>query len=260
VTKGAKSIIWGFVSFSVIIGINTPVGVASASPLDNPSCDAVNYSWVGANWTTSDNQVYGVRAPVFMRQDGELCTNSEDDDFESPWISVEQEKGEGITQIGFDHDWDSMGNEHFCRFWAIGDGVPHDYDCGDTPDRTTVYFEITTYSADDNIYYSVEDCGTGGDFSDCTQKSGSQLAYVNNNSEADSNQETDHSCASHMLGSYEIPVLSGNDEWGTVGNDGSSWDGRDWTILSSDDNDCSDDYEAGVSGDIIDTWDSRNTT
>jgi hypothetical protein len=222
----------------VTMGVMVYVPAASAAVLSNPSCDSETYSDVGASWTTSDDQVYGVRAPILMRQDGLLCTNSEDDDFESPWIAVEQIVGAGITQIGFDHDWNSMGNEHYCRFWAIGHGAPHDYDCGGTADGVTVYFEINTYSTGDNDYYSVEDCGTEGDFSDCTQENGSQLAYVNDNDVAVASEETNHSCASQILGSNADPVTYGNDSWGTVGNDGSSWDGRSWSSLPSSDNNC----------------------
>lgn len=232
---------------------HTPVALAVVF---NPQCDGASNVQTGGLWQPSNGDAEGIGAPILLRQDGNLCVNSGLDDFESPWIALEQVQGSGITQIGFDHDWNAQGGEHYCRFWAIGTGIPHDYDCSGTADGKYVFFRIQTYSTPGgNLLYSVDDCGTGGNFDNCTEESGNQAAYINN-AFAEAGQEVDHPCVSQMLGSNPDPMNFGNSNWGTVGNNG-GWNIKSWSGFV---NSCSSDYKHSISGDIITIWDSRNTS
>jgi hypothetical protein len=173
-----------------------------------------------------------------------------------PWIAIYQNDGDHIVQIGFDHDWNSSGAEHYCRFWANGTGNPHDYDCSGTSDGTTVFFRIERYlKSGGGMFYRIDDCGTEGDFNNCTREDGNQGAFTVSAS-AGGLQETDHPCASQMLGSNAHRTTFGNSSWGTVGEDGSGWDVHSWSDFTS--SGCSTDYKESISSDIIDTWDSRN--
>jgi hypothetical protein len=242
---------------SLLIGVMANMPAARAET-DNPPCNVgLGNVQEGGYWAPANGDAEGIRAPINLRKDGELCTTAMSDDFASDWIALTQNTGAGITQIGWDHHWNSGGGVEYCRFWAIGTGHPNFYDCTDS-DETTVYFRIQTYNDGGTLRYDVDDCGTAGDFNDshCTQKSGSQAAYVNG-ATAFADQEVDHPCVSFMLGSMAITVNYGNDNFGLVGNDGSGWVVKNWTGFVDS---CTNDYKKSISGDIIETWDSRNTS
>ncbi len=137
------------------------------------------------------------------------------------------------------------------RFWAIGTGVPEDYDCSGQKDNESVYFLIQENLAGK---YGINDCGTGGDFSNCTLKNNGQAAFTNANALA--TEETDYACTEEILGINYSPVQFGNSNWGLVGNDFTGWDVRNWTTFPAG---CSSDYDISSSGDKIATWDTRNT-
>ncbi len=116
---------------------------ASAAAPANPACSAQDkYDFVGWKWAPSNNDVVGVRAPINMRTDGLLCSDAGHDAFAANWIAIVSQKTGGITQIGFDHDYNSQGESVWCRFWAIGTGVAHDYKCGVDANNTFVYFRV----------------------------------------------------------------------------------------------------------------------
>src|SRR5262252_3680724 len=94
---------------TMAVGVLVNVVAYAPPALANPQCFALDYDFVGYNWTPAGNDVEGVRAPIKMRTDGELCSNSNLDGFTASWIAIEQQNGNGITQIGFDHHWDSTG-------------------------------------------------------------------------------------------------------------------------------------------------------
>ncbi len=122
-------------------------------------------------------------------------------------------------------------------------------------DGTTVYFLINVYADGTTDRYGIEDCGTKGDFSSCVQKDGSQAIFPVASGEGI--EETNYGCTTQVLGSNPDPVDFGNNNWGMVANDGSSWDVRKWVGSGTG---CGSDYKYVISGDIVDMWDSRNTS
>jgi hypothetical protein len=254
-TLSSPLLIVVFVPYSAVAAART-----GALPR-NPGCDvAFGNVQMGAYWQPSNGDVGGIRAPINLRRDWELCTDSNDDDFMAVWIAIEQGtfngNATGITQAGWIHERNGNGTaSEDCRFWAIGIGVSNAYDCTDS-DNTTVYFRIDTYSAPGgDLFYNVDDCGTAGNFDNCTNKSASQDAY--SSAFASPTSEVVHPCQSVMLGSPGDTVDYGNDNWGVVGNNGSGWDIRSWTAFNQG---CTADYKMNLSGDQMQTWDTRNTS
>ena len=235
--------------------LHAPVALAQADT--PPQCFAVDYDFAGASWRPSDGAVDGIRAPINMVRDGLLCAGSQSlgNDFVSPWIGIEDHNSHGITQIGFDHSWGPDGNPRYCRFWATGIGMPHDYDCGADPNGTTVYFRVETYESADNTYYKVYDCGVSGFSNPCTIKNAGTRAY--SNAYASAASETNHGCASYMQGSTSDKVTFGNSLWRLDGNDGSGWGARTWALINTR---CTGDYSAAITSNGVSTWDTRNSS
>jgi hypothetical protein len=208
---------------------------------------------VGWGWTPSNQDVEGVRAPINMRTDGLLCSNIHQDPFAANWIAIVQQNGSGITQIGFVHEPNSQGQFVWCRFWAIGEGVSHDYDCGVDPNNTFVYFRVQQYLSGLSPFYKVEDCGTEGDFNHCTTMNGTQPAYADPASEVAS--ETDFGCEVYMLGSTSDAVQYGNSSWRLDGESSSGWAPRTWSAFKPR---CTGDYSGTTISYGMRTWDTRN--
>jgi hypothetical protein len=113
---------------------------------NNPTCPSTYKSdGVGYGWEPTNNIVNGIRAPIKNRTDGLLCTPASVGAFSATWIAIQDNNSANLVQIGFDHDFNSNGIHQYCRFWAIGLGIPHDYYCNGDPDDTFVYFRIEVY-------------------------------------------------------------------------------------------------------------------
>ncbi|HEY7146098.1 MAG TPA: hypothetical protein VH637_17810 [Streptosporangiaceae bacterium] len=237
---------------AALVSVVLPAPAAVAQP-GNPPCPAVDYDFSGGNWEPSNGVVAGVRAPIKIRKDGLLCSNTQHDSFVAIWIGIGQMHGDHLAQIGFDHHYNKDGNPIFCRFWAIGTGFPHYYNCKQIADDTSIFFKIESFQAGTSSLYKIQDCGTGGDFSNCTTENATQAAFGSARGETVS--ETDHGCASFMLGATSDKVIFGNSNWRLVGNNGATWGPRAWDLISPR---CSSDYSAASTSNGIDTWDPRN--
>lgn len=80
----------GMVAIALAVGAMLgSAGIASAAPVD-PGCNSNGTStWAGFDWVpNSSNHLYGVRAPVKLRSDGLLCTDSVHDSTSSVWIMI----------------------------------------------------------------------------------------------------------------------------------------------------------------------------
>jgi hypothetical protein len=189
------------------------------------------------------------------RTDGLLCENSDWNAFNADWIGIQDPKVGQLAQIGFEHDFNASDVGHYCRFWATGAGFPHDYDCGSDPDDTMVYFKIVMYqNVQGGNYYDVLDCGTEGDFSNCTLENGTQVAFANPQAVVVSEQN--YFCTIEIMGSNSDRVYYGNSSWNVDGEDSSGWAQRSWSFSPS--GHCSNDYEGTSVSDGLRTWDSRD--
>jgi hypothetical protein len=221
----------------------------------NPACPSLYYNAPFWTWARSTNDVYGVRAPVNLVNDAQLCGTLSQDPFAAAWIALQDQSSNGITQIGFERDYNLQGTGHECRFWAIGTGYAHDYDCAGTSSGTYVYFQIYRYYNVSNhqYQYSVQDCGTSGGYGNCTTESSSQAAY--GTPEAAVAAETDYGCTVVIMGSASNPT-----HYGTSANPiqglASVWGTRGWG--SSREGGCASDYEGQTVTGGMATWDSRN--
>lgn len=237
----------------------TPSAMAKPAIPADPQCPSENDVQVWGQWAPTNGIVNGIRAPVELRTDGLLCLN--EPGFlpaVTEYIGIENSAATRIAQIGFQHHFTSGGVVENCRFWATGTGTPTFYDCTGQTDHETVYFMIDT-DVDQN--YSIGDCGTDGDFDNCTQKSDSQAVFT---SAFDlSSSEANYACTEQILGSNPDPVTFGNNNWGLVGQNGSGWVGKTWSAVGPDDSNgnaaCTSDYKIGISSDIVQMWDSRET-
>ncbi len=72
-------------------------------------------------WTRTGNGVYGVRAPIQKRTDGEICNNSDansGNNWSSIWISIISSNSNAINQAGMMHLELPNGNHTWCRAYA----------------------------------------------------------------------------------------------------------------------------------------------
>ncbi len=161
-----------------------------------------------------------------------------------------------IAQIGFIHDLNAQGNPEWCRFWFNpSQSTAQDYSCSDN-DNAQVYFKIETYGSQPQ-YYGLYDCGTGGDFSNCTIEDGSTPAWTSDEVQVES--EADYPCVVQMLGQNSDRVWYGNSNWATSILDQNEWSvNRNWANSSPT---CSSDYLSDNAGSgLLRTWDPRNTS
>jgi hypothetical protein len=222
----------------------------------NPPCPSFRTSAPFWLWTRSDVAVFGIRAPVQMRTNGLLCLPVSDLPFAAAWIGIQQEVGNGITQIGFVHHYNSSGVGVYCRFWAIGTGSPHFYDCGGTPNGKYVFFKIKRYydTPTRTYRYAVDDCGEAGGYGSCTVKSGSQAAY--GNPEGIVAAETNYGCTIRIMGSGSAPTHYGTSSYPVQGYV-TTWATRTWSSKQTE-GDCTSYYGGKkVTGGMV-TWDTRN--
>lgn len=210
-------------------------------------------------WVRSANDVYGVRAPVEMRLDGGLCGAAADYPFAASWIGIQGQSGGVITQVGVEKDFNpTTGAAQYCRFWAIGTGIAHDYDCGTDNDGVYIFFRISRYYDPTThlYYYEIDDCGTSGGYGNCTNKNDAQEAY--SDPEGEVAAETDFGCVVHLLGTSARPVNYGTSSNPVQGLDSSSWATRNWA--GYDEGNCASNYMRSSNSDSMSTWDTRNSS
>jgi hypothetical protein len=241
-----------------------PLRVYRKARTSPPGCpSSVASDFVKSHWTPNDDDVNGIRAPIKVRRDGRVCTGGPELGFAAAWISIEDQGGTGITQIGWIHIYDpSIGAGKWCRFFAIGVGAVQTYGTCDPTDDTFLYLEIQKqFDPERHAYfYDVYDCGTGGGYGDCQSKSWSQAPYASSLAAID--VETDYgksACTVEIMGSSDdrqnfgqispsYPIQGQNDAgdgWGTK------------TLVGGNAT-CSD-YLGTFSDSQMKTYDDRNT-
>src|SRR5215471_1845478 len=132
----------GIIALLAVILPGLPLGDAPASARI-PTCPArALHDWTGGTWEPGDHDVFGVRAPVEARKDGQVCANApREEGHADAWIAITNNNSNGITQAGIIHVYNqSLGHAQWCKFWAIGTGRDHIYNCHVT-NNTFYYFE-----------------------------------------------------------------------------------------------------------------------
>lgn len=168
-----------------------------------------HYDFVFSQWNTTS--AHGVQAPIQLRKTGVVCTTQGTDGFTAAWIGIQDNNSNDLAQIGFDHHYStSAANDVYCRFWAIGTGSPHFYDCGLNSGGTYIYFRIQRDPAGGTDYlYFIQDCGQDG-YGGCTTKNSSEIAFSSANAVA-VGAETDWGtgCTQQIMGTSSLPVNVG---------------------------------------------------
>jgi hypothetical protein len=119
-------------------------------------------------------------------------------------------------------------------------------------DNETVYFLIqpTTHGT-----YELEDCGTGGGFQNCNTEDMAQALFTS--AFGAGLAEAIYACVSQIMGGGSIgPTLFGNSSWGMVGDGDRGWVLKNWSVHAEG---CSSNYKLSISGDEVQTSDTRNT-
>lgn len=212
-----------------------------------------------------------MRSTIQLRTGSPLCDMpsgpNEAAPFVSTWVGIQ--KGNSITQIGFDHERDGAGDIKTCRFWATGGGDPQGYNCNQDANDTKIYFKIkVVYVGILNPVYKIEDCGSNGwSESGCSMKDEEEEAYSDptGDVETEATYPEDPNCGVYFNGSAADKVNFGNSEESIEGmtNDGDSnvWDVRNLDPTETPDA-CF--YSEGghwhmtANNDTMQTWDDRN--
>jgi hypothetical protein len=137
--------------------------------------------------------VQEIKGVVVLRRNGYTCGyNAQWVDSISSWMSFESVDGSGqITQAGYQGTrWNSTGTMQWCRFWAIGTGTSHAYNCSDGTGTATEYEIVNDYGSD-QIY----DCGNSN-WSSCTLLG----AQPHKTSVAGVYGESHYPCADQLMG------------------------------------------------------------
>ncbi len=235
----------------------TPVVSAKAPgpPPNNPSCGTTYhqqvYGWI---WDPSGSQTAdGIRAPIFFRRDGLLCNTTDSAAFN--WIGIANPGGSAgdLVQIGFEHLW-AGSNIEYCRFYEDPGSFPTAYSCSATDDLW-YFFRIEIQ----NGGYVISDCGTGGDFSNCTPEDSYSPTF--STPEAQVGAEAHESCVTQIMGTSASQVTYGNSNWHITVKDNGTWSRVSWTFVQAT---CSGSFAGDYAGsgysDGLETWDTRNTS
>ena len=236
---------------ALMTGMTQCAFASTHAPRTNPTCDEpLGHQFVSWSWEpTGTNSVYGIRAPIWFRHDGLLCTDTGSDS--TNWIAIYGTGGElAIVQIGFIHEWID-GIPEWCRFYEDPDTINQTYNCSNTDD-TWYYFRIqTTGSA-----YQVDDCGTAGNFDDsnCTQEDSYGPVFTSPTAGVDS--EVWGACQVYILGETGDPVYYGNASWHVDVEDDSGWARRGWDYSPPS---CTD-YSGSGYTNGLESLDTRNSS
>lgn len=227
-----------------------------------PSCPGSHaYDFVSSAWYPNDNQVAGIRAPIETRKDGAVCSGGPTLGFAASWIAIEKSDASRITQIGFIHIYNSqLQTGQHCRFWAIGSGAVHTYGCGNQTDGIFIYFKILKFFDPDTRQnkYAIYDCGTNSNYSGCTVKNSSEVAYASAFGVVAAETNYGRSaCTVRIMGSPGNKQNFGRTDHPIQGMHaiGDPWGVKSLTPSNAV---CSN-YDGDFANDIVLTWDSRNT-
>jgi hypothetical protein len=250
-------IIVAIVPFVTLLG-SEPAGAIPACPASTTS------DFIGRqHYDSSDGIVAGIRAPILLRKNSNLCSPDADQSFVSPWIGIQSETNSSLGQIGWDHEPATYGG--FCKFWANGLGTPHDYVCG-FDDSTTNYFQVLEFPGGTGPdYYEMFDCHGDSTYnsSNCDIK-GSQNAWAS--SDAAALTETNYggsACTDQIGGSSGNPVTFGNstDSIQIMNTMFGSW--LPWNLEISTTPTCGHyktSYTNTGSTSLLSNWDNRNVS
>jgi hypothetical protein len=246
----------------ILAGMLGPL-TASADPAMAANCTGDD-GWPYFSWTRTDNQVYGIRAPIQSRIDGGLCGVAGGGDNPSNAIGILIEDASSHVGIGYVHEYGVSGG-HYCRFWDSPAGGGPTYDCGTTDDQF-VFFKIVRYfDSVHHVYkYEIDDCGTAGGYGNCTAEDSTSTAFSNPAAETQSN--SNFTCTIHIMGSSSDKqnIGTSNNPLQCSTDDGSSWSTRSWggPHWSNNDSSCSTSnggpYGVGSDTSSNSYWDTRN--
>lgn len=227
----------------IVLAAGAIISPSRSAPaaLANPACNANgNSSWAGFYWQPGGtDHLYGVRAPVKLRTDGLLRADSSNDATSSAWLMIQTVSGSQFVQIGFIHRFNSNGVGQWCRFWETSNNLPQAYDCASDADDTEVYFKIEEFCTAYGCTYAIYDCGTGGDFTQCSPMDASMPLFSSPAVAVSS--EAHFWCIVRMMGQGSDRVWYGNNTWATSIEDSNGWSkNRNWTDYGG--NNCPSDY------------------
>jgi hypothetical protein len=182
--------------------------------------------FVFQDWTRSLNDVQGIRAPIDLRTNGVVCSPN---GTSSSWIGIQD--GSHLTQIGFLHYYDTnLQTGVFCKFWENLPNPPQLYSCGISNNDTYTYYKIQEYNDGSTVAYAIDDCGSSGGYSSCTQKNGTEGAYANPFGVVAA--EIHGACGSYVMGSSADPERVGTDSFPLEGDVPNGWAERTWSSIS----------------------------
>jgi hypothetical protein len=187
--------------------------------------------WPSFKWTRTDNQVYGLRAPVQIRIDGGLCGVPGGGDNPSNAIGflIGGANTNAHVGIGLVHEFGVSG-DHYCRFWDNAAGGGPTYDCTADNNDVFVFFKIVRFfDTVHHVYkYDIEDCGTAGGYANCMSKNSASTEFSGPYGATES--LANFTCLIHIMGSSSDKQNIGttnNPLQGSTDN-GSTWSTRSW--------------------------------
>lgn len=273
----------GVVARSAVLGavLASFVIFPSERALAEPSCNLtynLNDHLGRGHDDSSDGTVAGIRAPVQLRRQGTLCTPEITDvPFTANYISLEDDHlgsstlGE-IRQIGwYDYPANSPSGTSapFCKFYAVGMGAGHGYECNHTDGQET-NFQVDLYTDSlGNAHIEMLDCGSSG-WSACTPEA---VGGVPNYLTATAVVETNYPCQTVEPGSDPSlvggnPVNYGNsgyplhlknnrsDSWTTINMEKNLL--LEFTSCPSPNNTNHYHKDWNATTNVLTTWDDRN--
>lgn len=211
----------------------------------------------GYYWAPSDHDVTGIRAPILLRTDTLLCSDTGSaGSLNTTWIAIQD--APDIAQIGVIRHYTADGSREWCRVWATGIGVPTFYDCsGSATDHTYIYFLINFYIDPQlNIWYNLQDCGTDGDFDNCTSENRGQAVFTTPTASVES--EAHEACTTRIAGANSDRQFIGNSSWDLMAQNSSGWFERSWTAAPYLTTCGPSDYARATTSDGVSFWDTRN--
>ncbi len=248
----------------VTLVVTAPAAVLVAQPpaVADACVGTANHAWRSDTWAPDD--VTGIRAPVRLRKSGDVCVpgSGDEGDQASVWIAIEPQTSDEIVQLGFVHviDDPGTGSTKFCRFWAIGGGAVHAYNCGNDSGGDQVWFRIkvdTPGPPDTNKYYYLQDCGKAGGYTSCVTKNSNQGKWGHGWALASS--EVSHACQTVMMGSSTNKANAGT---GTYPIEMQTTVGGAWvsgTLSGASQGPvCSFNYKYDAGANVFTSWDARN--
>jgi len=197
----------------------------SAGPAQAAGACDNHYIQITNQWTVPPNDwASGVRAPIKLKTDGQLCIGGDIGQATANWVGIEDQAGTKLVQDGWAHDKDPQtGNGRWCRFWEV---IGTNYDtngpkmghCGDDADLTINYWEVEEdyVVADSAYHFEPNNCGTS-DWTTCNLMGDGPKIAAFSSTFTLANTESTSGCGSEIMGAGSSRVtFSAMEERGPV--------------------------------------------